>query len=44
VAKKSLLYFGFDFCGGWYNFGKIIKTVATGCHISKIKCTKFDFG
>ena len=27
-----------------YNFGKIIKTVATRCHILKLKCTKFDFG
>jgi len=25
-------------------FGKIIKTVATRCHILKLKCTKFDFG
>jgi len=23
---------------------KVIKTVATRCHISKLKCTKFDFG
>jgi len=23
---------------------KIIKIVATGCHILKLKCTKFDFG
>ena len=23
---------------------KIIKTVATRCRISRIKCTKFDFG
>ena len=29
--EKSLLYFGCDF-SGWYNFGKIIKTVATRCH------------
>jgi len=28
----------------WYNFGKIIKIVATRCHILKLKCTKFDFG
>ena len=28
---------------GWYNFGKIIKTVATKFRISKLKCTKFDF-
>jgi len=27
-----------------YNFGEIIKTVATRCDISKLKCTKFDFG
>jgi len=40
---KSLLCFGCDF-SGWYNFGKIIKTVATRCHILKLKCTKFDFG
>jgi len=24
--------------------GKIIKIVATGCRVLKIKCTKFDFG
>jgi len=24
--------------------GKIIKIVATRCHILKLKCTKFDFG
>jgi len=41
--KKSRLYFGCDF-SGWYNFGKIIKTIATTCHILKLKCTKFDFG
>jgi len=44
--EKSLLYFGCDFTG-WYNFGKIIKTVATRCHILKLKWTKwtkFDFG
>jgi len=23
---------------------KIINTVATGCHIVKLNCTKFDFG
>jgi len=41
--EKSLLYFGCDF-SGWYNFGKNIKTAATGrCHILRIKCTKFDF-
>jgi len=28
----------------WYNFGKIIKIVATRCHILKLKCAKFDFG
>jgi len=28
----------------FYNFWKIIKTVATRCHILKLKCTKFDFG
>jgi len=26
------------------NFGKIVKIVATRCHILKPKCTKFDFG
>jgi len=41
--KKNPLYFGYDF-SGWYNFGKIIKTVATRCHILKLKCIKFDFG
>jgi len=25
-------------------FGKIIIIVATRCHISKLKCTKLDFG
>jgi len=24
--------------------GRIIRIVATRCHISKLKCTKFDFG
>jgi len=42
TRKKSLFYFGCDF-SGWYNFGKIIKTVVTRCHILKLKCTKFDF-
>jgi len=41
TSKRSLLYFDFS---GWYNFGKIIKTVATRCHFLKLKCTKFDFG
>jgi len=41
--EKSSLYFGCDF-SGWYNFGKIIKIVATKCRILKLKCTKFDFG
>jgi len=41
--KKFFLYFGCDF-SRWYNFGKIITVVATRCHISKLKCTKFDFG
>jgi len=36
--KKSLLCFGCDF-SGWYNFGKIIKIVATRCHILKLKCS-----
>jgi len=40
--KKSLLCFGCDFCG-WYTFGKIVKLVATGCHILQLKCSKFDF-
>ena len=26
-----------------YNFGKIVKIVATGCHVLKKKCTNFDF-
>ena len=33
--KRSLRYFGCDF-SGWYNFEKIIKTVATRCHILKL--------
>jgi len=37
---SSLLWFNFPGC---YNFGKIIKTVATRCHILKLKCTRFDF-
>jgi len=41
--KKDLLYFGCDFSGGWYTFGKIIKIVATRCHILNLKCTEFDF-
>ena len=41
--EKNLLYFGCDFCC-WYNFVKIVKTVATRCHMLKLKCTKFDFG
>jgi len=41
--KKSLPYFGCDFSDG-YNFRKIVKIVATRCHIFKIQCTKFDFG
>jgi len=41
--KKSLLCFGCNF-SGWYNFQKNIKFVATGCHILKLKCTKFNFG
>jgi len=41
--KKHVLYFGCDF-SGWYNFGIIVITVVTRCHILKLKCTKFDFG
>jgi len=41
--EKSSLSFRCDFCG-WYNFGKIIKIVTTGCHTLKLRCTKFDFG
>ena len=41
--EKNLLHFGCDF-SSWYNFGKIVKTVATRCHILKLKCVKFDFG
>ena len=41
--EKSLVYFDRNF-SGWYNFGKIIKTVAIRCHILKRKCTKCDFG
>jgi len=42
--KTTLLYFGCDDFSGWYNFGKVIKTVAIRCHILKLKCSKFDFG
>ena len=35
--EKSLLCFGCDFSGGWYSFWKIIKIVATRCHILKLK-------
>jgi len=28
---------------GRYNFGEIVKIVATRCRILKQKCTKFDF-
>ena len=41
--RKVISIFSCDF-SGWYNFGKINKIVATGCHILKVKCTKFDFG
>ena len=41
--KKSLHYFSCDI-SGWCNFWKIIKIVATRCHILKLKCTIFDFG
>jgi len=40
--KKNLVCFGCDF-SGWHNFRNIIKTVATRCHILKLKCTKFNF-
>ena len=39
--EKGLLCIGCDFCGR-YNFEKIIKIVATRCHILKLKCAKFD--
>jgi len=29
---------------GQFIVGKIIKIVATRCHILRLKCTKFDFG
>jgi len=32
------------FLCSWYNFGKIINTVATRCHVLKLKCTKLAFG
>jgi len=34
---------GTKFKFGQLILGKIIKTVATRCHISRLKCTKFDF-
>ena len=33
--EKSLLYFGCVF-SGWYSFGKVIKIVATRCHILEL--------
>ena len=39
---KSSPYFGCDFCD-WYNFAKIVKTVATRCRILKPKCTKLKY-
>ena len=39
----SLLCFVCDF-SGWYSFGNIIETVATRCHILKLRCNKLDFG
>jgi len=29
---------------GQFILSKVIKVVATTCHISRLKCTKFDFG
>jgi len=40
--EKSLLGFGCDF-SGWYDFGKAIKTVATGCHILKLEMHRIRF-
>jgi len=40
--EKSLLYFGCDF-SGWYNCGKIIKTVVTRCHYFKAKMHQIRF-
>jgi len=40
----SILVIMISVVGTWYNFGKIIKIVATIFHILKLKCTKFDFG
>ena len=39
--KESLLYFGCDF-SAWYNCGKIVKVVATRCHILKLKSNALD--
>ena len=36
--KKGVLYFDCDF-SAWCNSEKIIKIVAIGCHILKLKCT-----
>ena len=41
--NESLVCFCCDF-SAWYSFGKVIKIVATRCHILKLKCTKFHFG
>ena len=40
---ENLLYFACDFFVWFVQFRKIIKTVATRCHILKLKCTTFDF-
>ena len=40
--EKSLLCFGCDF-SGWYNCGKIIKTVVTRCHYFKAKMHQIRF-
>ena len=41
-SNRPAACFGCDFCG-WYKFGKTTETVATSCHILKLKCTEFDF-
>ena len=42
LPKKCFVIFVRSF--RWLIPGKIIKIVATRCHILRLKCTKFDFG
>jgi len=43
-GTKNIEIGGTKFKFGHVILRKIIKTVATRCHILRLKCTKFDFG